>query len=827
MNTWRLALSMLRRDWRAGELRVLGLALLVAVASVSSVGFFADRVKQALERDATQLLGADVLISSDNPWPAEIRDEVPRRGLRLAENTSFVSMARHAGQAQLASVKAVSDNYPLRGSLRTAPALNAPDVKALAGPARGEVWVDERLATALGADTGASLELGDATLKVGAIVTLEPDRGVSFFNIAPRLMMNLADVPATGLVQTGSRVYYHLLAAGEPDAVKGFEQWVAPRIARGQQLQSLANARPEVRGGMERAQKFIGLTAMLAVILAAVAVSLSTRRYGERHMDGYAVMRCLGATQGRLLALAGIEFTVLGVVASLAGCLLGFGVQLVIAQLLAGVLGVALPAPSLLPAAQGILTGLALLLGFALPPLLQLRNVPALRVIRRDVGMPQQRAIAAWGLGVAAIGALLVWQSGDVKLGLVALGGFGAALVGFAFAAWGLLNLLGRVAGGSGLGWRYGLASLRRRSRSNAIQIVALALGLTAILLLTFTREDLLATWRSKIPADAPNRFLLNIQPEQRDPVLAQFRDAKLGAPQVYPMVRGRFMALNGVPVNAADFEDRARRLVEREFNLSYMLELPGHNQVVGGRWFAPSGTEGELSVEEGIAKTLGWKLGDALTFQAGGREFSARITSLRKLDWDSMRVNFFVIGTPALMEQAPTSFITSFHLPEGNAAFVNGLSKRFPNLTVVDMSAILRQATIVMEQVIAAVQFVFMFALGAGVLVLYSALLATQDERLRESALMRALGASRARIAGAQRAEFLALGGIAGLLASIGASAIGWAIAERVFQFPHHINPWIWVAGPALGLLCVSFNAWMGARAALSSPPLLVLREA
>ncbi len=828
MSTLSLAWRMLLRDWRAGELRVLALALALAVTSVASVGFFADRVRQALAREARQLIGADLVVQGDRPVRAELRDELARRGLQQAHSVGFVSMARKGEVAQLAGVKGVSEGYPLRGRLRIAPQVNTPDAPATGIPAPGSVWVDERLAATLGARVGDVIELGNSRLVVGAILTLEPDRGASFFNIAPRLMLREDEVAATGLVQPGSRVWYTLLAAGEREPVAQFENWLKPRLVRGENLQSLENARPEIRASIDRSQQFIGLTALLAVILAAVAVGLSTRRYSQRHLDGYAVMRCFGASQRRLFALFGWEFLLLGAGAAVVGGLAGYAAQFVIAALVAGLMLVELPQPTLLPALQGMLVGMALLLGFALPPLLQLKNVPALRVIRRDVGAPQQGALFGYALGTLTIAGLLVWQAGDVKLGLIVMGGFVIAGLVFAVVGYAALHGLSRFSGGGGLSWRYGLASLRRRAVANTVQILALALGLAAILMLTFTRGDLLETWRSKVPPDAPNRFIVNIQPDQRSGVLELFRTDKLPPPQVYPMIRGRYTAINSRPVDEKEFADRARRLVEREFNLSYMDGMPGHNSIVAGRWFSDEDRQrGALSVEEGIANTLGWKLGDVLTWQVAGRTFSAPITSVRKLDWDSMRVNFFVIATPGLLGESPASFVSSFHLPAGDSSFTGKLSRAFTNLTVVDMSAIMAQGQALIEQVVRAVQFVFLFALGAGVLVLYAALLATQDERMQEAAVMRALGASRAQVVAAQRAEFAALGIIAGLLASTAAVAIGWAIAHFVFQFPYHMNPWIWLAGPALGLLCVGFNAWSGTRAALSRPPIVALREA
>jgi putative ABC transport system permease protein len=824
----RLALTLLWRDWRAGELRVLALALILAVASVTSVGFFADRLQQALTGEAHQLLGGDVVLVADHSWPQNVRDEMVARRLQVAEAMTFTSMARTAKEAQLVAVKAVSGGYPLRGKLRISMAAGAPDATTDALPAAGEVWVDERLAGAFAVAVGDTLELGNSKLKVSAILTLEPDRGTSFFNFAPRLMMRLDDVAATGLIQNGSRVSYQMLAAGERADAQAFEQWMTPRIGRGETLQSLTHARPEIRGTLDRAAQFVNLAAMLAVVLAAVAIALGTQFYIKRHLDGYAVMRCLGATQPRLLKLLASEFAALGVIASLIGALCGYAGQAVIVWLIGDLIQVQLPQPGPLPALQGCAVGVVMLLGFAMPPLLQLGNVPALRVLRRDLGPPRQSSLFAYGVGLAAFAGLVIWQAGEVRLGAIVFGGFCGAFAVFGIVAWTALRLLGRSKGATGLTWRFGLANLGRRAKANTVQVLALSIGLTTILLLTFTRGDLLATWQSKIPPEAPNRFIIGIQPDQREPLLEFFTASGLAKPESYPMVRGRYVALNGQAINSEGFDDRARRLVEREFNLSYMNELPAYNKLSAGRGFeAADNTRGALSVEEGIAKTLGWKLGDTLTWQVGGEEFSAEIVSIRKLDWDSMRVNFFVISTPALLQKAATSYISSFYLPPAQVPFTQRLSQRFPNVTVVDMSALLKQAQDLVSEVVRAVQFIFLFAVGSGVLVLYASLLATRDERVREAAVMRALGASRKQVLASQRAEFAVLGLLAGLLAAVGATAIGWLIAQKVFQFPYQINHWVWLAGPLLGLGCLGVNLRAAARAVLGTPPLAALRDA
>jgi putative ABC transport system permease protein len=814
---------MLLRDWRAGELRVLAAALVIAVASVTSVAFFADRVSQALVRDAHQLLGADVVLVSDHPW----KEAFPRDpALQYAEAMNFISMAFAGERNHLAGVKAVTPNYPLRGRLRIAPAPAAPDAPAASGPEKGTVWLDEQLVSALGAPVGSRVRLGRAELRVAAVLTLEPERNANFFNIAPRLMMNIADVPATTLIQTGSRVWYYLYAAGSPEQVKKYSNEAKPRLARGQRIEDLETGRPQVRGSIDRAERFLGLTALLAAVLAGVAIALGTRRFVERHLDGCAVMRCLGATQRRLVTLFGLEFFFLALGACALGVALGFAAQQAIGAALAELLRSELPAPTLRPAVQGFLVGLVLLLGFAMPPLLDLKNVPALRVMRRETGV-QPSTLLSYAAGAAAFGGLLVWQAGDLRLGGFVVGGFGAAVLVFFVVAWAALKLITRpaVAGRFGRRFRYGLANLRRHARGNAVQVAALALGLTAMLLLTFTRNDLVDAWRRSAPADAPNRFLVGVQPEQVSQVRSFFQEKQVAAPELYPMVRGRLVAVNGKPVSEADYEEeRAKRLVEREFNLSYMNELPGHNQVVAGRWFTPG--EQALSVEEGIAGRLGWKLGDELTWTVGGERFSARITSLRKLRWDSMKVNFFVIAPPGVLEGMPTSFVSAFRIEPGAERVLSELSARFPNVTIVDVAAAVRQAQEVIDQLVGAVQFIFLFALGAGMLVLYSALVATEDERRREAAVMRVYGASRAQVTGAQRVEFLAMGALAGLLATLGAAAIGQLLARRVFELDLPPSLALWIAGPLAGVALLALNAWLSSRKVLQASPALTLRD-
>ncbi|MDO8959950.1 MAG: FtsX-like permease family protein [Rhodocyclaceae bacterium] len=823
MNTLRLTFRMLLRDLRAGELTILALALVLAVTALTSVGFLADRVERAVAREAYQLLGGDLLLTADHPWPESFRAAAQRHGLRLAESVSFVSMVASAGGVQLAEIKAVSDGYPLYGALRIAPRLNVGDGATAAIPAPGTVWPDERLATGLGVDNDVRLRLGALEPTVAAIVTLEPDRGINPFALAPRLIINLADVPATQLIQPGSRVSWRLHVAGDAPAVAKFRQWVQQHLQRGEKLETLDNARPEIRNIIERAQRFLRLAALLTVVLAAVAVGMAARRYMQTHLDACAVMRCLGASERQILLIHGGEFIVLGLAATLLGGGLGYLAQGALHMALAGLIAEQLPAPGWLPMAHGLAVGSVLVAGFVLPPLLRLKAVPTVRVLRREWSRSEPLSAISYLLGMACLAGLMLWMANDLRLGSVVLGGFMLAVAVFALAGQGLLVLIGRlptrlVTGG----WRIGLANLRRRAGATLVQVVALALGLTTLLILTLAKDDLLSAWQSKTPPDAPNRFLINIQPDQRGAITDFFAARGLPAPRLEPMVRGRLTSVNGRKVAPRDFVDeRAQRLVEREFNLSSRDDLPTGNQIVAGRWHVRgqgTGDRGQmLSVEKGLAETLNLHIGDELAFDIAGQPFVAQIASLRKLEWDSMRVNFFVIAPAGSMDDQPTSFITSFHLPDGSEAIIGDLVRQFPNLTVIDVAALVRQLRDTLDQVARAVQLVFGFALLAGLVVLYAALQASAGERSHELAVLRALGGRRHQLRQALFAEFATLGALAGLLAGLAATAIGTALARWVFQLDYLPTPSLVLVGLLAGLAGVALAGLIATRRALS----------
>ena len=821
---WRL----LGRELRSGELRLLFAALCIAVAAVTAVGFFADRVHLALEREARQLMGGDLVLSAEHPLPDAYRAEAARRRLEVAETLSFPSMVGFAGALQLADIKAVSAAYPLRGRLSAASRLGEAGAPVAGGPQPGSVWLDERLATALRTAPGDVVMVGRASLRVAAILTLEPDRGAGFFNFAPRLLMHLDDIPASGLVQFGSRLRYRLLLAGEASAIDGLRDWLQAHLAPGERLEDMSNARPEIRSALERAERFLGLATLLTVILAAVAVALATRRYLQRHLDACAVMRCLGMTQNRLLRLHALLFFWLALAATAAGSLLGHATHFLLVDGLRGLFAVHLPAPGWRPLAHGAAVAAVLLFGFALPPLLQLAKVPTLRVLRRELGAPRPSLLGGYLLGCLLLGCLIVVVAGDARLGGLVLAGFAGALAAFWLLARLLLAGIARLRGAGGPGWRQGLASLARHAPAASLQIVALAIGIMAMLLLTVTRGELLEAWTRSLPADAPNRFIINIQPEQRGEVAEALAAAGISA-ELAPMVRGRLLRIAGQPATAASYpeDERAQRLIEREFNLSWRDTLSPGNQITGGRWFTPREVgQGLASVEEGLARTLGIALGDELLFSVAGRERTVRVSSLRKLAWDSMRVNFFVLTPAGVIDDLPASYITSFHMPAAESGLGVELVKRFPNLTVIDIAAAIAQLRTVMEQVAGAVRFVFLFTLAAGGIVLLSALLLMFDERCYDLAVMRALGARRRQLATALLAELAVVGGGAGLLAAGGALLIGQAIAHRVFQLDMAPALWLPLLAAPGGMLAAIAVGWWAVRRLLAMPPLAVLQS-
>lgn len=831
----RLALRALRREARAGELRVLTAALVVAVASTTAVGFFTDRMDRAMLRQASELLAADLVVRSRDPVEKRLAREARAMGLNTARTLSFRSVLVAGDQLQLTELKAVSPGYPLRGRLRVADAPYARDRAARGVPAPGTVWLDPRLMTVLGLAVGDRVEVGAARLEVARVLAYEPDRGGDLFSIAPRLLMRLADVPATGLVQPASRVSHRLLVAGPTDAVDAFAARVhaaAGAAGGGLELQGLRDARPEMRAALDRSKRFLGLASVVTVLLAGVAIALAVRRYTERHLDPAAVMRCLGASQREVAGSYALQLLLLGIAGSALGCVLGYAAQAALAGLVGSLFVAELPAPGGRPLLLGLVTGVVTLAGFGLAPVLRLRHVPPARVLRRDLGPAPAAAWSLPGAALVVLTALVLWHAADVRLAGWVLAGCAATVAVLAAAALGLVRAVARLRAGVGVAWRFGLANLSRRASGSIVQVVGFGLGIMALLLLTLVRTDLLGEWRRSLPEDTPNFFLINVQSDEVGALKTFLAAHGLAAASLHPMVRARLERIDGRPASASDYESpRARRLATRQFNLSWSRTLKPDNEIVAGRWWygdatvgAPDGAN-ELSLEQGIAEALGVGVGDRLTFRIAGEPVSGEVTSLRAVEWDSFNVNFFVEATPSMLEGRPATWITSFHLERERRGLLADLVRRFPSVTVIDVDALLSRVRAIMDRAVLAVEFIFLFSVAAGVTVLLAAVQATLDERRYESAVMRTLGADRRRVRAGLLAEFLTLGVLSGTLGALAASAVGWVLATEVFELSWRLNPWLWAAGLVGGTAGVAAAGLAGTRTVLAEPPMRSLR--
>ena len=823
-----LALRMLLREWHAGELRILSAALVVAVGSITAVGFFTDRVEQAMVMQAAELLAADTLMHSSEPISESYLDSARSLGLESARTLSFRSVLLIADAFQLTEVKAVGPGYPLRGKLRIADTpfeLAAPETDAI--PAIGSVWLDERLMSVLDVVVGDTLELGLAKFTIEAVLVYEPDRGGDLFSIAPRLMMHLDDVAATDLVQPGSRVTHTVLFAGDSGAITAYRDQHEPTLNDREHFHDVKDARPEMRIALQRAEQFLGLAALVSVMLSGAAIAVSSRRYASRQLDAAAIMRCLGASQAVISRLYAIQVFALGLVASLLGCLAGYLAQLVLVILFKDLLVGSLPSPTFMPIGIGLMTGILTLAGFALPPILRLKNVPPSRVLRRELG---QIPVISWSAMLAPLSALFVlilWQAQDLQLAIYVLAGALVSVALLALAALVLVKLLRGLRKNVGVALRFGLSNITRRAPSSVLQVTAFGLGIMMLLLLTIVRSDVLDEWQRNLPADAPNFFLINIQPSEVDALRAWMEERGLGQIALYPMVRGRLEAINEREVSSEDYdEDRARRLARREFNLSWTSQLPADNRVVSGQWWSPLEDTPVFSVEEGLAETLGIALGDALTFDIAGQIVQAQVTNLRFVEWDSFNVNFFVVSPPSLLKDHPATFISSFHLPRGRRPLLVTLVREFPSVTVLDVDALLTKVRQIMERAVLGVEYVFAFTLVAGVIVLIAAVESTMDERRFETAIIRTLGGRKCALLAGLLAEFVTLGCLAGGLAALFATLVGAVLAEQIFELSYQPDASLMIVGVAAGGIGIGIAGVLRARSALQHPPIQVLRS-
>lgn len=824
----KLALRLLARDWRAGELTVLVAALLVAVAAMTGVAFLTDRVGQAVERRAAESLAADLRVQAARPIPTDYAELAAANGLRTARITRMPSVV-FAGEANtLAAINAVTAGYPLRGHLKTAERLLAEARVVDEVPAPGEAWASPRLLARLGADTGAEIEVGNARLRLTRVLDFRPDEGWSFVDLAPTLLLNEADLDATGLIQPGSRVSYRLLLAGARQDVERLKGLLEDQLGDGERLRDIRDASPQIRSSMDRAGRFLNLSSLVSVLLAAVAVAMAARRYSHRHRDRVALMKCMGASRSMIFRSNLWQLFLLALAGGVVGSVIGYLAQLGLAWLMRDLIGQALPVPGLLPVLLGLVTALAILAGFALPDLAQMGKTPPLRVLRHDLDPPPLRYGISWLAGVAAVFALLLWIMRDTRLVLTIAAGAAATFVALGAAGWLLVRALRGFRGAAGVAWRYGLANIARRGRESVVQVVAFGLGMMVLLLLSTVRTDLMQTWRQSLPPDAPNQFLINIQPQEVDAMAAFLRAKGLAVPRFVPLVRARMTTINGEDVTQMSFEDpQGESWARRDANLSWTDTLQADNRVIAGRFWEPSFVGTEVSVEQEFAAELGLELGDEVGFDIAGEAVSATVTSLRTVEWDSFSPNFFMVLSPGLLEEFPATYITSLHVDDSQRRVVLDLMRAFPSVTAIDLDAVLGQVRDVMDKAALAVQAVFVFTLLAGLTVLWAAVHATRDERRYESAMLRTFGASRRRVLAGVATEFTAIGLLAGVLAAAGATLAGWLVAENLFDLEYRFSAVPWLAGALLGMAFVGLSGMAATWRVISHAPANVLRTA
>ena len=818
----------LTRDLRAPDVRALFVALALAVAASTMIGFFLDRLDRGLERQASQILGGDLVLEQGRPFGAELRQTLEGAGLVLSDQVGMVSMVSLEDAFQPASLKAVDRRYPLYGSV-TVDLGDGPEVLAR-GPAPGEAWLAPRLAVLLEAELGDRVRVGELELTVAGLIEREPDQSGGFANFNPRLMMHIDDLAASNLVQDGSRVSHELLAAGPPDIIDDLAPLLAELRRDGVEVRDVRRDRPQLGNALERAERYLSLAGLVAVLLAGVAVAMATRRYVDRHLDTAALMRCFGATQRELIRVFSLQLLWLALAASAVGAVLGLAGQAGLLALLTVILPMELPPPGMMPLWLGVLTALAVLAGFAGPTLLRLKKVSALKVLRRELDPLPASAWAVVAVASAVFGALLWLYSGDLGLSiglllgglvmLVVLWGLGSLLLGF------VLRLASRLPrrGGDDLvqALRLGGAQLARRRTASLGQLLAFSVTFFAMAMIALVRGDLLTTWEAQLPEDTPNYFAINIQPHEREGFEAALGDAVDARSALYPMVRGRITAINDQPPREAVPADaRGDNTLRRELNLTWRETLPEGNRLVAGQWFdalegaEPGGWLGEvaaepavprvpISVEDGLVERFGLALGDTLTFTIGGQKIVGEIASLRDLDWDSFRPNFFVIFPPGVLEGFGHSYITAFHLDAEEREVQRGLVRDFPGVTLLNVDAILAQVRDLLTQVTRAVELVLGFVLLAGVSVLYAALTASRPVRAHESGLLRVFGAGNRMLSRVQGAEFAILGLASGLMGALLAELATAAIYLAWFDLAPRLHGWLWLALPLGGALLI-----------------------
>ncbi len=822
-----LAIRLLLRDWNAGELKVLLLALVIAVASMTSIGVFTNRIEHSMTDQAGQFLGADLLVKSSRVIDQSIIFKANEFGLRSSEAISFASVISVGDEFQLAHIKAVDKYYPLLSQVKIAHTLYGNDMLVSHGPAPGEVWLAPRLFSSLGITLNQLVEIGQIKLKVTAVLKQDPGENSSLIAVAPRVLMNIQDVINTGIVQPGSRVNYLNSFAGKQENRQRFEKWLTPKLTSTQSLIGGTENSEAISSAMQKADQYLSLASMLSVMLSGIAIAMAANRYGQRHFDQVALMRCMGATQTSIMKIFAIQLIALGSLASLIGILFGYLAQQGLVYILSDLFVRELPSPSLYPLIVGFLSGFITLGGFSYPTIMRLRQVSPLRVLRNDISPLNISAWIVYGLATLAVILLMWWQSGHLVLTLlVLLGTLSCIIILFVITSimTKISSFLIPILKGP---WKTGLQQIIRYKRENQLQILVFGLSLLILMTIYLIRTDLFDRWQAQLPDDAPNHFVINIQSYETDKVNSFFHEKSINSEGLYPMVRGRITHINDISISDDSTDKRQLdESLKRELNLSWSNVLQKNNSLIKGKWWDENDTGKQyISIEKGLARRLQVDIGDKLSFLIADRSIDVTIRSIRSVQWESFQPNFYILFPPGSIEQFPATYISSFYIEKERKNILNQLVKEFPTLTVLEIDEIMQQVRSIMQQVSLAIEYVMLFVLMAGTMVLIASMQSSMDHRNQNAIIMRTLGASSSYLRRALFSEFILLGLFSGILAIIGTEIISLLLYEQIFELDFQAHYILWLAGPVISISLILFISWIYMRHIPRQSPLKIMR--
>ena len=811
-----LIFKLFARDWRSGELKVLIAALFVAVAAISSINFFSDRVEIALMEETSRFIGADLQITGPREAEEAWLQEAENRGLEIGRSLLFATVSSTETEFQLSNVRAVDTSYPLKGNLNLTKA-DGSITPVNTKPEAGNVWVDSRLIQQLDAKIGDLVEVGVAEFEIAGVIESEPGRGGGLLNFLPRLVMNMEDVEKAQVIQPGSRVSWEYHFVGSREEIESYSAWYKDNSNSTWRQVGAKNGVPRIERTLDRAESFLGFASLASLILAGIAIAMVANRYSEHHFDHAAILRCLGCTQKDVLTIYGVNLLLIGVTTSILGAMAGFLIHLGLVELMASLLPPNLPLPSIQSFFVAIATGVCALVGFALPALIRLGEVAPLRVLRKDLTPVGLTSYATYIITFLTLALVMWWQIGQIKLVANVLGGGIIVALVFGLFAQGFLKLgllIGRTSSGASY---FGVKQVARHASAARIQVLAFGLSMLIMILVTLLRTDLLDTWQAKLDMDTPNHFIVNLEVNEKDLVEKFFDEQDIRHAGLFPMIRSRVI-----------LPETATREISREVNISWAFDVPAHNSLEEGEW-APEQTASGLpamSLERGFAASRNIQMGDIIEFKTGGFEYQGEVTSFRSVKWDSFKPNFLIIFTSDAIKDLPAEWMTSFYLAAEQKPLLSEMNELYPAATLIELDAIMNQVQRIIDQVSIAVEYVLLFVMLAGLMVLLASVQASMDVRNFESTILRTLGAKKKYLRKALVSEFGLIGLLAGLMAAVGTELTAFGLYRYVFDLPFEGHPWVWVTGPVFGLVIITTSGYMASRGILKQSPMVSLRQ-